>query len=131
MSSFEKATEEENNMLSKNSVRKQTLNNEQVKLWTGCDEPGCTWFQGRWGDGNGYWADEDRKRQPPLPKEHRLHKTQYDIKANPEEGILYDNKGVKEDDGRGDVGRLERYRQTFTDHKTRYHNKNKASPPSP
>ena len=64
------------------------------------------------------WKTEDRKRQPPLPADHRLHKTQYLINPNPEEGILYSNKGVKEDDGRGDVGRLERYRQAFNDHKT-------------
>ena len=106
------ALQQEEDILSNKHKGKAKPSNSRLDDWVKCDEEGCTW----WVAGNGMGKPRMAAHEPDAHK-------QYDVKRNPDQGILQDNGNNPRDDGRGDTGRLERYRQAYKDHQDRHHKK--------
>ena len=120
---YTEALRYEEEVVSRKVAGRASKNSPQILDWMKCDEEHCTWTIAGWGDGNGHWDEGDRKRSAPLPSGTKGAANQYLIKKDPNLGILEDNHNDPRDDGRGDVGRVERYKQAFKDHKDRHHSR--------
>ena len=114
--------DEEERITARRTIAAQTPKDPNTREWATCDEEHCTWTIAGWGDGNGKWTQ--RRRLPPLKKGEPGEKDQYWIDMDLENGVLQHNKNDRYDDGKGDLGRLDRYRTAFKDHKDRHHSKN-------
>ena len=122
------AKQQMDDIINKKTTTRQPPSDQRIEDWYKCDEEHCTWTVAGWGDGNGHWeaSIQARVKRPPMKPTDTGYEKQYLITQDIAKGIINDNGNNPRDDGRGDTGRVDRYKQAYKDHKERYHSRTAA-----